>query len=87
MALSPEDSAKSVQVKVPVVATITQKMDSNGKMSYLVEPPGPDQEQGFYKFLNYNSSINYTFDLHLGDFSLIWKLLIIKERDLIIFFV
>ncbi|XP_033210102.1 uncharacterized protein LOC117168494 isoform X2 [Belonocnema kinseyi] len=45
MALSSEDSAKSVQVKVPVVATIIQKLESSGKYSYSVEPPGPEQEQ------------------------------------------
>ena len=51
MALNPEDTAKSVQVKVPVVATISQTFETDGKVNYLIEPPGPDQEQGIFKTL------------------------------------
>lgn len=37
---------KSVQIKVPVVATVTEKIDADGKISFVIEPPGPDQDQG-----------------------------------------
>lgn len=36
--------SKSVQVKVPVVATVTQIIDDSGNSSYKVEPPS-DSEQ------------------------------------------
>ncbi|XP_012285816.1 uncharacterized protein LOC105702671 [Orussus abietinus] len=50
MTLSPTlngdgDGMKAVQIKVPVVATVTQKIEPDGKVSFLVEAPGPDQEQ------------------------------------------
>lgn len=57
MAVSPEDSAKSVQVKVPVVATIIQKVEASGKFTYSVEPPGPEQEEGIYKISSLNSEL------------------------------
>ncbi|XP_003399243.2 uncharacterized protein LOC100645768 [Bombus terrestris] len=49
MSLSPTISAdadriKAVQVKVPVVATVIQNIDSDGKMNFIVEPPGPEDE-------------------------------------------
>ncbi|XP_043463971.1 RE1-silencing transcription factor A-like [Leptopilina heterotoma] len=40
-----QEDVKSLQVKVPVVATITQKMDSSGKFSYLVDSSSTDEEQ------------------------------------------
>lgn len=51
MSLSPTISAdadriKAVQVKVPVVATVIQNIDSDGKMNFIVEPPGPEDEHG-----------------------------------------
>ena len=44
--LSDIDGSKSVQIKVPVVATITEKIEDDGKTTFVIEPPGPDQEQG-----------------------------------------
>lgn len=44
--LSDMDGSKSVQIKVPVVATVTEKIETDGKISFIIEPPGPDQEQG-----------------------------------------
>ncbi|XP_051167847.1 uncharacterized protein LOC127285743 isoform X2 [Leptopilina boulardi] len=38
------EDVKSLQVKVPVVATITQKIEVNGKFSYLVESSNSDEE-------------------------------------------
>lgn len=51
MSLSPTISAdadriKAVQVKVPVVATVIQNIDPDGKMNFIVEPPGPEDEHG-----------------------------------------
>lgn len=51
MSLSPTitadpDRIKAVQVKVPVVATVIQSIDSDGKMNFIVEPPGPENEHG-----------------------------------------
>lgn len=50
MSLSPTladvDGVKAVQIKVPVVATVTQRIESDGSYSFLIEPPGPGQEQG-----------------------------------------
>lgn len=51
MSLSPTisteaDRIKAVQVKVPVVATVIQNIDSEGKMNFIVEPPGPENEHG-----------------------------------------
>ncbi|XP_011503483.1 PREDICTED: uncharacterized protein LOC105366662 [Ceratosolen solmsi marchali] len=43
--LSDVDGSKSVQIKVPVVATVTEKLEADGKINFLIEPPGPDQEQ------------------------------------------
>jgi hypothetical protein len=45
--ISDIDGSKSVQIKVPVVATVTEKIEADGKINFLIEPPGPDQEQGF----------------------------------------
>ncbi|XP_048512267.1 uncharacterized protein LOC105689158 isoform X2 [Athalia rosae] len=49
MTLSPTlaevDGVKAVQIKVPVVATVTQRIEPDGNWSYLIEPPGPGQEQ------------------------------------------
>ncbi|KAL7305187.1 hypothetical protein TKK_0002580 [Trichogramma kaykai] len=36
---------KSVQIKVPVVATVTEKVNDDGRTTFIIEPPGPDQEQ------------------------------------------
>ncbi|KAK1126008.1 hypothetical protein K0M31_005538 [Melipona bicolor] len=50
MSLSPTISAdaadriKAIQVKVPVVATVIQNIDSDGKINFIVEPPGPENE-------------------------------------------
>ncbi|CAL7940690.1 unnamed protein product [Xylocopa violacea] len=49
MSLSPTisgdaDRIKAVQVKVPVVATVIQSIDPDGKMNFIVEPPGPENE-------------------------------------------
>ncbi|PBC31289.1 Fez family zinc finger protein [Apis cerana cerana] len=56
MSLSPTitadpDRIKAVQVKVPVVATVIQSIDSDGKMNFIVEPPGPENEHAamFFK--------------------------------------
>lgn len=52
MSLSPTISAdaadriKAVQVKVPVVATVIQNIDTDGKINFIVEPPGPENEHG-----------------------------------------
>lgn len=40
------DGAKAVQVKVPVVATVTQNIESDGKSSFIIEPPTVEHEQG-----------------------------------------
>ncbi|XP_076168161.1 uncharacterized protein LOC143147112 [Ptiloglossa arizonensis] len=49
MTLSPTiavdmDRIKAVQIKVPVVATVIQNLDPNGKINFIVEPPGPENE-------------------------------------------
>lgn len=33
-------------MKVPVVATVIQNIETDGKSSFVVEPPGAEQEQG-----------------------------------------
>ncbi|XP_017880353.1 zinc finger protein 148-like [Ceratina calcarata] len=38
------DRMKSIQVKVPVVASVTQNIDADGKISFSVDPPGPENE-------------------------------------------
>lgn len=43
---SDADGNKAVQVKVPVVATVIQNIEPNGKSSFVIEPPGAEQEQG-----------------------------------------
>ncbi|XP_036147463.1 uncharacterized protein LOC105835607 [Monomorium pharaonis] len=40
------DGNKAVQVKVPVVATVTQNIELDGRSSFVIEPPGAEQEQG-----------------------------------------
>ncbi|XP_034951530.1 uncharacterized protein [Chelonus insularis] len=40
-----ETENRTVQVKVSVVATIVQNINSDGKSSYLIEPPISDQDQ------------------------------------------
>lgn len=40
------DSTKAVQVKVPVVATVIQNIEPDGKSNFVVEPPSVEQEQG-----------------------------------------
>ncbi|KAL6268477.1 hypothetical protein P5V15_001610 [Pogonomyrmex californicus] len=42
---SDTDSNKAVQVKVPVVATVIQNIESDGKSSFVIEPPGAEEEQ------------------------------------------
>ncbi|KMQ94469.1 fez family zinc finger protein 2 [Lasius niger] len=42
---SDADGNKAVQVKVPVVATVIQNIEPNGKSSFVIEPPGAEQEQ------------------------------------------
>ncbi|CAK9828293.1 Fez family zinc finger protein 2 [Anthophora retusa] len=49
MSLSPTiladaDRIKAVQVKVPVVATVIQNVDPDGKVNFIIEPPGPENE-------------------------------------------
>ncbi|XP_076291452.1 uncharacterized protein LOC143214371 [Lasioglossum baleicum] len=49
MTLSPTitpdaDRIKAVQIKVPVVATVIQRVDPDGKNNFIVEPPGPENE-------------------------------------------
>jgi hypothetical protein len=48
--LNPEtsdiDGSKAVQVKVPVVATVMQNIEPDGKSVFVVEPPGAEHEQG-----------------------------------------
>lgn len=51
MTLSPTipadlDRIKAVQIKVPVVATVIQNVDPDGKINFIVEPPGPENEHG-----------------------------------------
>ncbi|KAH0950916.1 hypothetical protein HN011_002475 [Eciton burchellii] len=47
--LNPEtsdiDGSKAVQVKVPVVATVMQNIEPDGKSVFVVEPPGAEHEQ------------------------------------------
>lgn len=43
---SDADGNKAVQVKVPVVATVIQNIEADGKFSFAIEPPGAEQEQG-----------------------------------------
>lgn len=43
---SDADGNKAVQVKVPVVATVIQNIETDGKSSFVIEPPGAEQEQG-----------------------------------------
>lgn len=40
------DGNKAVQVKVPVVATVIQNIEVDGKSSFVIEPPGTEQEEG-----------------------------------------
>lgn len=44
--LTIDSALKALHVKVPVVATITQNFDENGKQSFSIEAPGMDQNQG-----------------------------------------
>ncbi|XP_015435550.1 PREDICTED: uncharacterized protein LOC107191110 [Dufourea novaeangliae] len=49
MTLSPtitsdQDRIKAVQIKVPVVATVIQNVDPDGKINFIIEPPGPENE-------------------------------------------
>nr|XP_012221938.1 PREDICTED: uncharacterized protein LOC105671946 [Linepithema humile] len=39
------DGNKAVQVKVPVVATVIQNIEADGKSSFVIEPPGAEQEE------------------------------------------
>lgn len=43
---SDADGNKAVQVKVPVVATVIQNIEPDGRSSFVIEPPGTEQEQG-----------------------------------------
>ncbi|XP_043279172.1 uncharacterized protein [Venturia canescens] len=43
--LTVDPGLKAMHVKVPVVATITQNFDENGKQSFSIEAPGVDQSQ------------------------------------------
>lgn len=43
---SDTDGNKSLQVKVPVVATVMQNIEPDGKSSFIIEPPSAEQEQG-----------------------------------------
>lgn len=43
---SDADGNKAVQVKVPVVATVIQNIEPDGRSSFVIEPPGAEQEQG-----------------------------------------
>lgn len=43
---SDADGNKAVQVKVPVVATVIQNIEPDGRSSFIIEPPGAEQEQG-----------------------------------------
>ncbi|XP_039305498.1 uncharacterized protein LOC105205750 isoform X3 [Solenopsis invicta] len=42
---SDADGNKAVQVKVPVVATVIQNIEPDGRSSFVIEPPGAEQEQ------------------------------------------
>ncbi|XP_024867508.1 uncharacterized protein LOC112451832 [Temnothorax curvispinosus] len=42
---SDTDGNKAVQVKVPVVATVMQNIEPDGRSSFIIEPPGAEQEQ------------------------------------------
>ncbi|XP_011064621.1 PREDICTED: uncharacterized protein LOC105152189 [Acromyrmex echinatior] len=42
---SDADGNKAVQVKVPVVATVMQNIEPDGRSTFIVEPPGAEQEQ------------------------------------------
>lgn len=64
MSLSPTitadpDRIKAVQVKVPVVATVIQSIDSDGKMNFIVEPPGPENEHGKQTNLSFIKNFFY----------------------------
>nr|CAD7423015.1 unnamed protein product [Timema monikensis] len=39
------NTVKAVQIKVPVVATVTQSIDEDGQLVITVESPGPENEQ------------------------------------------
>ncbi|XP_046388306.1 zinc finger protein 628-like [Ischnura elegans] len=39
------NSIKAVQIKVPVVATVIQRVGPDGQLTIQVEPPGPEQEE------------------------------------------
>ncbi|XP_011865272.1 PREDICTED: uncharacterized protein LOC105560626, partial [Vollenhovia emeryi] len=43
---SDADGNKAVQVKVPVVATVIQNIEPDGRSSFIIEPPGAEEEQG-----------------------------------------
>lgn len=43
---SDSDGTKAVQVKVPVVATVIQNVEPDGKSNFIIEPPGVEQVQG-----------------------------------------
>lgn len=46
------DGNKAVQVKVPVVATVMQNIEPDGRSSFIIEPPGAEQEQGKLSFVD-----------------------------------
>ncbi|GLG98856.1 Transcriptional activator cubitus interruptus [Gryllus bimaculatus] len=46
---------KAVQIKVPVVATVIQRVTADGQLTIEVEPPGPEQEPNFEQEANCDS--------------------------------
>ncbi|XP_021940264.1 zinc finger protein 813-like isoform X2 [Zootermopsis nevadensis] len=49
------NSIKAVQIKVPVVATVIQKIGSDGQLTIQVEPPGPEHESDLASTANQHS--------------------------------
>ncbi|KAK7867427.1 hypothetical protein R5R35_003849 [Gryllus longicercus] len=46
---------KAVQIKVPVVATVIQRVTADGQLTIEVEPPGPEQEPNYEQEANCDS--------------------------------
>ncbi|XP_031781305.1 serendipity locus protein H-1-like isoform X2 [Nasonia vitripennis] len=66
--LSDLDGSKSVQIKVPVVATVTER-NEDGRISFVIEPPGPDQEQ-VYMVKNSRNDRRSNIFIHIFPFPL-----------------
>ncbi|PNF39054.1 hypothetical protein B7P43_G04856 [Cryptotermes secundus] len=56
------NSVKAVQIKVPVVATVIQKVGPDGQLTIQVEPPGPEHESDLANTANQHHLDDVTSD-------------------------